>query len=231
MQNTQLSFFSVNNPLVGNYGLSLTCRPARQTAQRLWATCSSAWMSLSWKPFPYIMFEPPRNILWPLYLFLPLCISKKSLALSPLADAGGLPSDFPKASLSRTEKKKKNHVLVSPHRASALAMVPHWWHWGQLTCRILHGHTLKVLARELKIHIKPKMKNCLQTALWNICFLWLSHILPRLSGNIWELVLWVGGNNATKEEKLTYLTAKYFQAEKSRFSRAYMYFWKKFRLL
>lgn len=107
MQNMQLSFFSVKKTLIGNDCLLLACRLAQQTAQPLWATCSSAWLFLWWKPSLYIMFEPPRNILWPLCLFLLPRTSKKSLALSPLADAGRLPVGSPKASLFQT---KKTHV-------------------------------------------------------------------------------------------------------------------------
>lgn len=142
--------------------LSLTCSPAHQTAEPLWATCSRDRLSWSWKPFLYIMFEPPRNTLWPLSLFLLPRTSKKSLDLSPLADAGRLPLGSSKASLFQAKKPMSlsfsSQDKCSGHSPLLMAL-------KTLTCRILHGLTLKVPARKLQIHIMPKTKNCLPAAL------------------------------------------------------------------
>ena len=96
---------------------------------------------------------------------------------------------FPQ-SISLPDQKNphlSSHGKCSGHGSMALRA---------LTWKILHGHTLKVPARNLQIHILPKMKIFWHAAPWNIYLLWLNLIQLRLSGSVWELVLWVGGNSS-----------------------------------
>lgn len=78
-------------------GLSfpLTYRTAQHSVQPLWTACSRPPLSLGWKPLLHV-FEPLRNILWPMSLFLLLHTPKKRIALPPPAGTDRLPSGFPK---------------------------------------------------------------------------------------------------------------------------------------
>lgn len=83
---------------------------------------------------------------------------------------------------------------------------------------MLHGHAPKESSRKLQNPNLLKTKNCFNTGPWNIYFLSLNHIIFRLHGSVCKLFFRVGVNNS-KEEKLTYPTAKYVWAGKIRFSR------------
>lgn len=215
MQSLQLSFFSVNNPWLERT-VFFTWIQASPAACAASLDNQSSTVLRTEISSPPEVFEPLRNILWPLSLFLLLHPPKKEDSSASSSRRWQVASRFFQKVGCFPRLKTPTPLSVSQGKFSGHApslMAP-----GTLRCKMLHGHASKESSRKLQIPNLLKMKNCLNSGPWNIYFLLLNHIIFRLRGSVCKLFLWVGVNNG-KEEKLTYPTAKYVWAGKIRFSR------------